>query len=91
LHREQIGGAWVYFGPPSSRFKVGEMAIRVGLAEPAVKLLQSLQQPEPGVIERLLHSFEDQIGATAESLRSFENVIVRGDGVIGMSVNRSSE
>lgn len=91
LHREQIGEASVYFGPPSSTFKVGEMAIRIGLAEPALKLLQSLQQPETGGIERLLHSFENQIGVTAESLRSLENVFVRRDGVIGMSVNRSSE
>jgi hypothetical protein len=91
LHREQIGNASVVFGPASSTFKVGEMTIRIGLAEPAMKLLHSLQYPEADVLERLLHTFDSQIGATRESLRSFEDVFVPADGVIGMLVRHPSE
>jgi hypothetical protein len=90
LHREQIGATSVVFGPAST-FKVGEMTIRVGLAEPAANILQSLQFPERNVLERLLHTFDSQIAATRESLRSLDDVFVRADGVVGMLVKRSSE
>lgn len=91
LHREQIGAISVVFGPASSTFKVGEMTIRVGLAEPAANILQSLQFPERNVLERLLHTFDNQIAATRESLRSLDDVFVRADGVVGMLVRSSSE
>lgn len=77
LRREQIGATSVYFGPESPTFKVGKMTIRVGLAEPAIKLLHLLQYPEAGVLDNLLHTFGSQIAATAESLSSAEGVFVR--------------
>ena len=67
------------------------MTIRLGLAEPAANILQSLQFPERNVLERLLHTFDSQIAATRESLRSVDDVFLRADGVVRMVVRRSSE
>lgn len=86
LHREQIGGESVYFAPASSTFRVGEMTIRVGLVEPAMKLLRLLQYPEAGGLDNLLHTFSSQIAATTELVRSMEGVFVRADGIIGMRI-----
>jgi hypothetical protein len=90
LRREQVGEVWVYFGPRESRFKVGEMTIRIGLSEPAVKLVQGLQQPQQRDDEGLIQLFDREIAATRRLLGSEENFFLRNDGVIGVWVNRES-
>jgi hypothetical protein len=86
LRREHIGQAAVYFGHRQSGFRVGETTVRVGLSEVALKLIQSLQQPQQLADERLLQSFEREIASTGRLLRPYENIFLRNDGVIGTSV-----
>jgi hypothetical protein len=86
--REQIGDMTIYFGPRASTFRVGYTAIRIGLTEPAMKLVSSLQQPQQFTDERMLHRFESGNAEVRRHFASDENVFVRNDGVIGISVGR---
>jgi hypothetical protein len=84
--REQIGDMPIYFGPRASTFRVGDTAIRIGLTEPAMKLVSSFQQPQQFTDERMMHWFESEIAEVRRHFASDENVFVRNDGVIGISV-----
>ena len=83
--REQVGDMTIYFGPRASTFRVGDTAIRIGLTEPAMKLVSSLQQPQQFMDERMLHRFESEIAEAGRHFIADDNVFVRNDGVIGIS------
>lgn len=61
--------------------------IRFGLAEPAMKLVIGLRQAQQRADEQLLQLFESQTAAMGRLLRSCENILVRNDGVVGVSVD----
>jgi len=85
LRREQIGNTSIYFGALESRFKVGETVIRVGLSEPAMELLQALQDPMHRTGQGLSQSFEGDTASIRRLLVSYENIFLRNDGIIGVS------
>ena len=86
IHFEQLGNTKVCFGPRKPSFKVGEITIRVGLSEPAMTLVQALQQPQQSGNEQLLRLFESEVAQTIEQLRGEQNIFVRKDGVIGETI-----
>lgn len=91
IHREHLGNTEVCFGTSTPRFKVGEIAIRVGLSEPAMNLVQALQQPQKRGNRQLLRLFEREVAQTVEQLRGEQHVFVRKDGVIGEALVRDEQ
>ncbi len=88
IHREPIANTVVCFGQRPPKFTVGALTIRVGLSEPAMKLIQALQHPRERNDEGLLGLFEREVAQAIELLSVEEDIFFRRDGVIGQAIER---
>ena len=85
LQREQLGESTIYIGPGTQKLKVGDKAIRVGLSEAAMTLVQSLQHRQKREDQNLVQYFERELASTRELVGSDKDIFLRSDGVIGFA------